>query len=75
MASFVTLGEIFNRYKLNAICLDCSRSKELDVGELIDLYGKQFQIPMLSRIYRCSVCSSPNGCAVDLCLNNPPTAS
>ena len=34
-----TLGSVFEKYKLNAICHDCGRSKELDVAALKDKYG------------------------------------
>ena len=40
-----TLGSVFEKYKLNAICHDCGRSKELDVAALKDKYGDDFEIP------------------------------
>ena len=40
-----TLGSVFERYKLNAICNDCGRCKELDVAALKDKYGEDFEIP------------------------------
>ena len=40
-----TLGSVFEKYKLNATCHDCGQSKELDVGQLKDKYGVDFEIP------------------------------
>ena len=61
-----TLGSVFERYKLNAICNDCGRSKELDVTALKDKYGDDFEIPRLSKMVKCSKCPSPNGSVVQL---------
>ena len=47
-----TLGSLFGKYKLNASCNDYGRSKELDVGQLMKKYGKDFEIPRLSAIHR-----------------------
>ena len=61
-----TLGSVFENYKLNAICHDCGRSKELDVSHLKDRYGENFEIPRLSEMAKCKECGSPHGCAVQL---------
>ncbi len=61
-----TLGSVFEKYKLKAICNDCGRSKELDVAALKDKYGDDFEIPRLSKMVKCTKCESPNGCRVRL---------
>ena len=61
-----TLGSVFEKYKLNANCNDCGRSKELDVAALKDKYGDDFEIPRLSKMVKCSECGSPHGCVVHL---------
>ena len=61
-----TLGSVFERYKLNAICNDCGRCKELDVTALKDKYGDDFEIPRLNEILKCTKCPSPNGSVVQL---------
>ena len=61
-----TLGSVFERYKLNAICNDCGRSKALDMATLKDKYGDDFEIPHLSKMVKCSKCTSPNGSVVHL---------
>ena len=61
-----TLGSVFERYKLNAICNDCGRSKELDVAALKDKYGDDFEIPLLNKMLKCTKCPSPNGSVVQL---------
>ena len=61
-----TLGSVFGRYKLNAICNDCGRSKELDVAALKDKYGADFEVPRLAKMAKCTKCESPNGCRVRL---------
>ena len=63
-----TLGSVFEKYKLNAICNDCGRSKELDVAALKEKYGDDFEVPRLSKMAKCTKCESPNGCRV--CLGN-----
>ena len=62
----VTLGSVFEKYKLNAICHDCGQSKELDVAALKDKYGDDFEIPRLSKMVKCTKCESPNGGVVHL---------
>ena len=49
-----TLVSVFKRYKLNAICNDCGRSKELDVAALKDKYGDDFEIPRLGKMAKCT---------------------
>ena len=49
-----TLGSVFERYKLNATCHDCGQSKELDVGQLMEKYGEDFEIPRPNRMVKCS---------------------
>ena len=61
-----TLGSVFERYKLNATCHDCGQSKKLDVGQLKDKYGDDFEIPRLSKMVKCTKCESPNGAVVHL---------
>ena len=61
-----TLGNVFEKYKLNAICNDCGRSKGLDVAALKDKYGDDFEVPRLSKMAKCTKCESPNGCRVRL---------
>ena len=61
-----TLGSVFEKYKLNAICNDCGRSKELDVAALKEKYGDDFEVPRLSKMAKCTKCESPNGCRVRL---------
>ena len=61
-----TLGSVFERYKLNAICNDRGRSKELDVAALKDKYGNDYKIPRLSKMAKCTKCGSPHGCVVHL---------
>ena len=61
-----TLGSVFERYKLNATCHDCWQSKELDVGQLKDKYGEDFEIPRLNEMLKCTKRPSPNGSAVQL---------
>ena len=61
-----TLGDVFNQYRLNAVCNDCGRCKELDVGHLKDRYGENFEVPRLSKMAKCKECGSPHGCAVQL---------
>ena len=61
-----TLGSVFEKYKLNAICNDCGRSKELEVAALKDKYGDDFEIPRLSKMVKCTNCESPNGGVVHL---------
>ena len=61
-----TLGSVFEKYKLNAICNDCGRSKELDVATLKERYGDNFEVPRLSTMAKCTKCESPNGCRVRL---------
>ena len=61
-----TLGSVFEKYKLNAGCNDCGRSKELDVDALKDKYGDDFEIPRLSKMVKCTNCESPNGGVVHL---------
>ena len=56
-----TLGSVFEKYKLNAICNDCGRSKELDVAALKDKYGDDFELLRLSKMVKCSECGSPHG--------------
>ena len=64
--SAATLGSVFEKYKLNAICHDCGQSKELDVAALKDKYGDDFEIPRLSKVVKCRKCGSPLGCVVHL---------
>ena len=61
-----TLGSVFERYKLNATCHDCGQSKELDVGQLKDKYGEDFEIPRLNEMLKCTKRPSPNGSVVQL---------
>ena len=61
-----TLGSVFEKYKLNAICNDCGRFKELDVATLKEKYGDDFEVPRLSKMAKCTKCESPNGCRVRL---------
>ena len=61
-----TLGSVFEKYNLNAICHDCGRSKELDVAALKDKYGDDFEIPRLNKMLKCTKCPSPNGSVVQL---------
>jgi len=61
-----TLESVFEKYKLNAICNDCGRSKELDVAALKDKYGDDFEVPRLSKMAKCTKCGSPQGCRVHL---------
>ena len=61
-----TLGSVFERYKLNAICNACGRSKELDVAALKEKYGDDFEVPRLSKMVKCTKCDSPHGCVVHL---------
>ena len=61
-----TLGGVFEKCKLNAICNDCGRSKELDVAALKEKYGDDFEVPRLSKMAKCTKCESPNGCRVRL---------
>ena len=61
-----TVGSVFGKYKLNANCNDCGRSKELDVAALKDKYGDDFEIPRLSKMVKCTKCESPNGGVVHL---------
>ena len=60
------LGSVFERYKLNATCHDCGQSKELDVGQLMEKYGEDFEIPRLNRMLKYLKCKSPNGSVVQL---------
>ena len=59
-----TLGSVFEKYKLNAICNDCGRSKELDIAALKDKYGDDFEVPRLAKMVKCTECGSPQGCVV-----------
>jgi hypothetical protein len=61
-----TLGSVFERYKLNATCHDCGQSKELDVGQLKDKYGEDFEVPRLSKMVKCTKRPSPNRSVVQL---------
>ena len=61
-----TLGSVFEKDKLYAICNDCGRSKELDVAALKEKYGDDFEVPRLSKMAKCTKCESPNGCRVRL---------
>ena len=61
-----TLGSVFEKYKLNTVCNDCGRSKELDVAALKDKSGDDFEVPRLSKMAKCTKCESPNGCRVRL---------
>ena len=61
-----TLGSVFEKYKLNAICNDCGRSKELDVAALKNKYGDDFEVPRLAKMAKCTKCDSPQGCRVHL---------
>ena len=64
--SAATLGSVFERYKLNAICNDCGRAKELDLPSLIGKFGLDFEVPQLSKMAKCTECGSPHGCAIHL---------
>ena len=61
-----TLGSVFGNNGLNATYHDCGQSKELDVGQLMEKCGEDFEIPRLSKMAKCTVCGSPTGCAVQL---------
>ena len=61
-----TLGSVFENYRLNPTCNDCGRSKELDVGQLMEKYGEDFEIPRLNKMLKCTKCPSPNGSVVQL---------
>ena len=61
-----TLGSVSGNYRLNATCHDCGQSKELDVGPFKDKYGKDFGIPRLNKMLKCTKCPSPNGSVVQL---------
>ena len=61
-----TLGSVFQKYKLDAICNDCGRSRELDVAALKEKYGDDFEVPRLSKLAKCTKCESPNGSVVHL---------
>ena len=61
-----TLGSVFENYRLNATCHDCGQSRELDVGQLMEKYGEDFEIPHLSKMAKGTVCGSLTGCAVQL---------
>ena len=61
-----TLGSVFENYRLNATCHDCGQSKELDVGQLMEKYGEDFEIPRLNKMLKCTKCPSPNGSVVQL---------
>jgi len=63
-----TLGDIYETYKLNAICNDCGRCRELEVAWLMDRYGDNFEVPRLTKMVKCSECGSEHGCAVQLGL-------
>ena len=66
MYQATTLEDVFAQYRLNAICNDCGRCKELDVGQLVDRYGKAFEVPRLKMIVKCTKCGSPHGCVIHL---------
>ena len=61
-----TLGSVFEKYKFNANCNDCGRSKVLDVTALKDKYGDDFEIPRLNKMLKCTKCPSPNGSVAQL---------
>ena len=61
-----TLGSVFGNYRLNATCHDCGQSKELDVGQLMEKYGEDFEIPRLNKMLKCTKCPSPNGSVAQL---------
>ena len=61
-----TLGSVVEKCKLNATCHDCGQSKELDVGQLMEKYGKDFEIPRLNKMLKCTKCPSPNGSVAQL---------
>ena len=61
-----TLGSVFQKYKLNAVCNDCGRSKELDVAALKDKYGDDFEVPRLSKMAKSA--SHPTGAAFALVI-------
>ena len=72
MSEPATLGYVLGQYQLNAVCLDCGRCVELDVSELIEKYGEDFEVPRLSKMAKCTECGSPQGCGVDLGLLESP---
>ena len=63
-----TLRDIYETYRLNAICNDCGRCRELEVAGLMDRYGDNFEVPRLTKMVKCSECGSEHGCAVQLGL-------
>ena len=72
MSEPATLGYVLGQYKLNAVCLDCGRCVELDVPELMEKYGEDFEVPRLSKMAKCTECGSLQGCGVDLGLLASP---
>ena len=75
MSEPATLGYVLGQYKLNAVCLDRGRCVELDVPELIEKYGKDFEVPPLSKMAKCTEFGSPHGCGVDLALLASPVGN
>ena len=75
MSEPATLGYVLGQFKLNAVCLDCGRCAELDVPQLIEKYGADFEVPRLTGMVKCSECGSPHGCGVDLGLLDGPDFS
>ena len=61
-----TLGSVIEKYKLNATCHDCGQSKELDIGQLMEKFGEDFEIPRLNQMLKCTKCPSPNGSVAQL---------
>ena len=61
-----TLATILND-RLLAICNRCANTVELNVGKLIEKFGRDYEVPDLKKHLRCTRCES-DSCAVQLAL-------
>jgi DNA-directed RNA polymerase subunit RPC12/RpoP len=61
-----TLTTIHND-RLLAICNHCAHTVELNVRQLIEKYGRDYEVPAIKRHLRCTRCGS-DSCAVQLAL-------
>jgi hypothetical protein len=61
-----TLNTIHND-RLLAICNHCAHTVELNKRQLIEKFGRDYEVPVIKKHLRCTRCES-DSCAVQLAL-------
>ena len=53
-----TLNDLIESFHLHAICENCQRNTQLDIGELIERLGGETQVKQIKTRLQCSICNA-----------------